>query len=218
MQGLAVRACGAARSHPYPPIKPKGSSVKNPSLFALSTLLIAGCASGPTAEQQTAMVADARKASMALTQKLGGELKSALAEKGPEEAIGFCKVRAPQVADEVSKQFGFDTRRVSTKNRNPVAVPDAWEAEAQAGLEKRLAAGEKAETLEAWQVVETANGKQFRYARALVVQPLCLSCHGDATTIPPGVKARLTTEYPLDKATGYSTGMVRGIVSIKRTL
>ena len=192
--------------------------MKNPSLFALSAILITGCASGPTAEQQAAMVADARKASAALTQKLGGELKSALSEKGPEAAIAFCKVRAPQVADEVSKQFGFETKRVSTKNRNPAGVPDAWEAEAQAGLEQRLAAGEKPETLETWQVVDTSNGKQFRYAKALPVQPLCLSCHGDPATISEGVKARLAAEYPLDKATGYSAGMVRGIVSIKRPL
>jgi hypothetical protein len=45
------------------------------------------------------------------------------------------------------------------------------------------------------QVVSTPKGKQFLYA-----------------------KAGLATEYPLDKATGYGPGMVRGIVSIKRTL
>jgi len=32
------------------------------------------------------------------------------------------------------------------------------------------------------------------------------------------VKARLAAEYPLDKATGYGPGMVRGIVSVKRAL
>lgn len=192
--------------------------MKTPILFALSTFLVAGCASGPSAEQQAAMVTDARKATAALTQKLGGELKSALNEKGPEATISFCKVRAPQIADEVSKQSGFDTKRVSTKNRNPAGVPDVWETEAQTSLEKRLAAGEKADTLETWQVVDSSSGKQFRYAKALVVQPLCLNCHGDSTAVSAGVKARLAAEYPLDKATGYNTGMVRGIVSIKRSL
>ncbi|MBS1219331.1 MAG: cytochrome c family protein, partial [Proteobacteria bacterium] len=55
-------------------------------------------------------------------------------------------------------------------------------------------------------------------AKALPVEQVCLTCHGDATTIPDAVKARLATEYPLDKATGYAPGMVRGIISIKRTL
>ncbi len=31
-----------------------------------------------------------------------------------------------------------------------------------------------------------------------------------------GVKARLAADYPLDKATGYSAGMVRGIIPINR--
>lgn len=164
------------------------------------------------------MVADARKASAALTQKLGGELKAAIGEKGAEGAIGVCKERAPQIAAEVSKQFGLQATRVSPKNRNPSAVPDAWEAEAQAGLEKRLAAGEKPETLDTWQIVSTPTGKQFRYAKALPVLPLCLTCHGDPAAIPDGVKARLAADYPLDKATGYAPGMLRGIVSIKRPL
>ena len=193
--------------------------MKAPALSVLALpALLAGCASGPTAEEQAAMVGDARKASAALIQKLGGELKTAISEKGPENAISVCKERAPQIAAEVSKTFNFDVRRVSPKNRNPAGAPDAWEREAQAGLEKRLAAGEKPETLDTWQVVRTPAGKQFRYAKALPVQPLCLTCHGDAAAIPDGVKARLAAEYPLDKATGYAPGMVRGIVTIKRTL
>jgi len=193
--------------------------MKTPILITLALpVLLSGCASGPSAEEQAAMVADARKASGALIQKLGGELKEAISAKGADGAISVCKERAPQIAADVSKQFNFETKRVSPKNRNPKGVPDAWETEAQAGLEKRMAAGEKPETLDTWQVVSTPNGKQFRYAKALPVQELCLTCHGDPATIADGVKARLATEYPLDKATGYAPGMVRGIISIKRTL
>ena len=193
--------------------------MNKPALIALTLpFLFAGCASGPSAEEQAALVADARKASGALIQQLGGELKAALGEKGPAGAIDVCKARAPQIAADVSKQSGFEVKRVSPKNRNPAGVPDAWEAQAQAGLEKRLAAGEKPETLDTWQVVSTPQGKQFRYAKALPVQPVCLTCHGDPAGIPDGVKARLASEYPLDKATGYGPGMVRGIVSVKRPL
>lgn len=181
-------------------------------------ILLAGCAAAPTAEEQAAMAADARKASGQLIQTLGGELKTALGDKGPEGAISVCKTRAPQIAAQVSKQSGFQVKRVSPKNRNPAGVPDAWEAQAQAGLEKRLAAGEKPETLDTWQVVQTQQGKVFRYAKALPVQQVCLTCHGDPATIAEGVKARLAAEYPLDKATGYAPGMIRGIVSIQRPL
>lgn len=181
-------------------------------------VLIAGCAATPTAEQQAAMAADARKASGELVQKLGGELRTAIADKGPADAISVCKERAPKIAADVSRASGFTVKRVSPKNRNPAGVPDAWEAQAQADLEKRLAAGEKPETLDTWQVVQTSQGKVFRYAKALPVQPLCVTCHGDPAGIADGVKARLAAEYPLDKATGYAPGMIRGIVSVQRPL
>lgn len=191
--------------------------MRSPSLLAtLPVFILAGCASCPTAEQQAAMAGDARKAAGALIQQLGGELKLALSDKGPADAIGVCKERAPQIAAAVSKQSGFDVKRVSPKNRSPNGVPDAWEAQAQTSLEKRLAAGEKPETLDTWQIVDTPSGKQFRYAKALPVQPLCLTCHGEV--LADEVKARIDAEYPNDRATGYQMGMLRGIVSIKRPL
>ena len=188
-----------------------------PIVGALALLaLLAGCSAGPTAEEQAAMAAEAREAAGALIQRLGGELKAAMGGSGPTGAISICKERAPRIAADVSRQFNFDVKRVSPKNRNPAAIPDAWEAEAQAGLEKRLAAGETPETLDTWQVVSTSTGKQFRYARALPVQPVCLICHGDPATMSDALKARLAAEYPQDQATGYRPGMVRGIVSIRR--
>ncbi len=182
----------------------------------LPVVFAAGCATGPSAEQQAAMADDARKTAGSLIQQLGGELKKSMEANGPEGSIAVCKEKAPAIAASLSKSSGFDVKRVSPKNRNPKGVPDAWEAEAQAALEKRLAAGEKPETLDTWQVVKTSSGKEFRYAKALVTQPVCLTCHG--ANIADGVKAKLAAEYPDDKATGYGPGMVRGIVSIKRPL
>ena len=187
--------------------------------FAASLLpmaLVVGCATGPSAEQQAAMADDARKTAGSLIKQLGGELKKSLEANGPAESIAVCKDKAPVIAASLSKSSGFEVKRVSPKNRNPKGVPDAWEAQAQAELEKRLAAGEKPETMETWQVVKTSGGKECRYAKALVTQPVCLTCHG--ANIADGVKAKLAAEYPHDKATGYGPGMVRGIVSIKRPL
>ncbi|MFN3751361.1 MAG: DUF3365 domain-containing protein [Thiobacillus sp.] len=191
---------------------------KTPWIVLGLPVLLAGCAAVPTAEEQAAMAADARRASGALIQQLGGELRTAIGEKGADGAIGVCKERAPRIAADLSQSSGFKITRVSPKNRNPAGVPDAWEAQAQAALEKRLAAGEKPDALETWEVVRTPQGKVFRYAKALPVQPLCLTCHGDPATIADGVKARLAAEYPFDKATGYAPGMIRGIVSIQRPL
>lgn len=182
----------------------------------LPMLLLGACSNLPSAEKQAAMADAARKAAGGLAQALGGELKAAMASGGPESAIGVCKDKAPKIAAEMSEKSGMLVKRVSPKNRNPNAVPDAWEAQAQADLEKRLAAGEKPETLDTWQVVETPKGKVFRYAKALPVGAVCLNCHGENIADP--VKAKLASEYPNDKAVGYKAGMLRGLISIQRPL
>lgn len=186
--------------------------------LALPLLLLAGCAGTPNAEKQAALTDAARQTAGGLLQSLGGELKAAMTAGGPAEAIVVCKERAPKIAAEAAQKTGFSIRRASPKNRNPKAVPDAWEAEALASLEKRLAAGEKPETLDMSVVVDTAEGKMFRYAKALPTQAVCLNCHGDPDKLSPEVKAKLATEYPNDKAVGYSAGMLRGILSIKKAL
>ncbi len=189
-----------------------------PRFLTLATLplfLLAGCASTPDTSN---LVAESRQTAGGLIQTLGGELKAAMTAGGPAQAIGVCKDRAPKIAAEAAQRTGMQIKRVSLKNRNPKGVPDAWETEALASLEKRLAAGEKPETLDLHGVVNTPDGKVFRYAKALVTQPACLSCHGAAENLSPEVKAKLATDYPNDKATGYSAGMIRGVLSIKKAL
>jgi hypothetical protein len=185
------------------------------TLATLPLLLLTGCASTPDTSN---LVAESRQTAGGLIQTLGGELKAAMTAGGPAQAIGVCKDRAPKIAAEAAQRTGMQIKRVSFKNRNPKGVPDAWETEALASLEKRLAAGEKPETLDLHGVVNTPDGKVFRYAKALVTQPACLNCHGAMDNLSPEVKATLATDYPNDKATGYSAGMIRGVLSIKKAL
>ncbi|MDO9224539.1 MAG: DUF3365 domain-containing protein [Pseudomonadota bacterium] len=187
-------------------------------VLALPLLLLAGCATTSNAEKQAALTDAARQTAAGLLQTLGGELKTSMTAGGPAVAIGVCKERAPKIADEAAQKTGFAIKRASPKNRNPKAVPDAWEAAALASLEQRLAAGEKPETLDMSAVVDTPDGKLFRYAKALPTQAVCLNCHGDPDKLSPEVKAKLAAEYPDDKAVGYSAGMLRGILSMKKAL
>jgi len=194
--------------------------MKYTASLSILALALAGCAGGPSPspEKVAGLNDDARKTAGGLIQTLGGELKAAMTAGGPASAIGVCKAKAPQIAAEAAQKTGMKIKRVSLKNRNPKGVPDAWETQAMSELEKRLAAGEKPETLDMHAVVAAGDGKEFRYAKALVTQPLCLNCHGDPDKMPPDVKAALAAEYPNDKAVGYSAGMIRGILSIRKPL
>ena len=54
--------------------------------------------------------------------------------------------------------------------------------------------------------------------KAIPVQPLCLTCHGTDEMIAPEVAQRLQSDYPHDRARGYTVGQIRGAVTIKRPL
>ena len=63
----------------------------------------------------------------ALPPKLVEVLTAQIQQAGPESAIELCQQMAPQMAKEASVTSGWRVRRVSLRNRNPKAVPDAWE-------------------------------------------------------------------------------------------
>ena len=107
---------------------------------------------------------------------------------------------------------------MTTKNRNPNNLSDHWEGKVLADFEQRLAKGEKPDTLEYYQVVKVNDQQTFRYRKELVIQPLCLTCHGTPENIPDNVRTKLTELYPADKATGYNLGMLRGAISIQKPI
>lgn len=159
----------------------------------------------------------ARVVATELIQKLGGALKKEMAANGPDGALSVCRDIAPALAGEQSRRTGSRVTRVSLRMRNPLlGQPDVWEQQVLADFDRRAARGEKADTLEHSEIAVEPQGRYFRYMKAIPVQPLCLTCHGSAETIPDSVKAKLAAEYPHDRATGYSFGQIRGAVTIKQ--
>lgn len=161
-------------------------------------------------------VTDARSVAGAVPPKLLEVLNAEIAKAGPASAVGVCNEKAPQMAKAASEKSGWSIRRVSVRNRNPKAVPDAWELAALEDFDRRTAAGEKPATLEKFDVVETAGAKEYRYMKALPVQQVCLACHGVSEKIMPEVTERLKALYPADKAVGYSLGQIRGAITIRK--
>lgn len=161
----------------------------------------------------------ARATASDLIQRLGAALKKEMAAGGPDNAIAVCRDVAPGLAGELSRKTGARVSRVSLKTRNPLlGQPDAWEQVVLAEFDLQAAQGAKLETMERSEVVTEPQGRFFRYMKAIPVQPLCLTCHGMIDSIPDPVKARLATDYPHDRATGYALGQIRGAVTIKRSM
>ena len=162
-----------------------------------------------------AMLDEARKVATTLPPRLLAALQQEISKSGPEGAILVCKDMAPKMAGEISRQTGWKIKRVSLKARNDArAIPDAWEKAALEDFDKRAAAGEPPAQLEKGEKIDN----EYRYVKALPVQPLCLSCHGPVEQLTPAVKSALARHYPNDLATGYSVGQIRGAISVRKPL
>lgn len=148
----------------------------------------------PTQTQQLERAQEARKV---LFSRLSTELKSALEEGGPVQAISVCKDSAPVIAQAVSQEQGLRIGRTSFKLRNQANAPPEW---AVPWVEKQVD-----------EVTYLAGpGGEFGVLLPIRVQSACLSCHGSEETIPPEVQATLAGAYPEDKATGFSVEDLRG--------
>ncbi|HOL64497.1 MAG TPA: DUF3365 domain-containing protein [Accumulibacter sp.] len=172
------------------------------------------------AADEAALRAETRKTAVPVLPKVVQAMQEALKEKGTVDAIPICREKAPQLLQDIRRQTGWNIRRISLQTRHPeTGTPDVWEARQLADFNIKAANGVKPETLEAGEIVTTADGRRvYRYIKALPVAEVCVSCHGAAETFSDDLKAALRKDYPLDRATGYSVGQVRGALSVIRSL
>ncbi len=191
---------------------------KTVPVVALSAALAATFATPVLAADEAALLDEARKVAVAIPPKLLEVLDEEIRKGGPENAIAVCREKAPQMAKAASEQSGWAIRRVSLKNRNPKAVPDAWERAVLEDFDRRLAAGEKPTGIEKGEVVTVDGQKMYRYMKALPTQDLCLQCHGTPDRVSPATQAKLKELYPEDKAVGYGLGQIRGAITLKKPL
>lgn len=126
-------------------------------------------------------------------------LKDGLAE-GPEAAIKACKLKAPEIADALSTN-GVRMGRTSERLRNPANVGPQWVGPILDAY--RLDASNRQPRTVA------LGGSRSGYVEPIIVQPLCLTCHGQG--LAPAISSRISQAYPQDQAVGYQVGDLRGV-------
>lgn len=206
---------------PRPPIP-----VRRPALAATAVFLLAGGCGGDGAiddgtRAEVAALGDS--AAMSLVRALAGHLNGALASGGPAEAITFCADRAQPLTDSISRSLGpgWEVKRTTLRTRNPLDAPDSLEALALRYFRERETGGSETAGSETaggdgsqeGYVQRTAGG-DFRYYMPLRVGHMCLQCHGDRSSLDPEVRRVLDERYPVDQATGYAQGDLRGVVRV----
>lgn len=180
------------------------------ALAAVSLIRPAIAADGPA---DGPSIAGVKAVAGTFSKKLKGMLQDRMTKEGPQGAITVCSEEAAQIGNETARQTGWSIRRVTTKARNPLSMPDEYELKVLKELEKELASDKK-EDPPRYETV-TENGVRYaRFMKAVRIEPVCLACHG-ASEITPDVAKRLSGLYPHDAAKNYKLGDLRGALSIK---
>lgn len=144
--------------------------------------------------------------------QLKATLQQQMKEGGPAAALGACSDQSARIGSDTARTSGWSIRRVTDKTRNPLDMPDAYESRILQEFGKRLGAGEK--EVARYEVIEEDGVRYARFMKAIMVEGVCLTCHG-SNEVAPDVAARIGTLYPHDRAMGYKLGDLRGALSIK---
>ncbi len=136
---------------------------------------------------------------------LSKTLKLQMAEGGPLKAIEFCNVQAYPLTQTYSQAFGAEVKRTSEKFRNPANAPDKREREVLKLFEQQP---------DLKQHAEKYRDGRVRYYKPIIVQELCLTCHGNTESFSSELKTTIKEKYPKDQAINYKPGDLRGMWSV----
>jgi hypothetical protein len=137
---------------------------------------------------------------------LSSTLQKQIGVNGFDSAVGYCYLQAANLtavhSDEVKS-----VKRATLKPRNPGNRADKFEEVQIRYFQKMI---DSNQTLKSKLVAE--NTGKVHFFKPIILQPLCLGCHGDPTKeINEKTLTAIQKNYPQDEATGYATGDLRGV-------
>jgi uncharacterized protein DUF3365 len=162
------------------------------------------------------MIEESQLAIKTFSTELKSKLQQGMKKGGPVTAIQVCHTTAANIAQLVSKQYGWNIGRTSLKVRNTKNTPDNFEKQALENFAQRQAAGEDVGKMYQAEIIEKDGKHTFRYLQTIPTGAICLSCHGEKIDAP--VAAQLDKLYPHDQARGFKIGDIRGAFTIIRAI
>jgi hypothetical protein len=159
----------------------------------------------------------ARQAALAFDIRMRMEMLDRLErEEDPVAVYLAYRDNVPGWATEIGGKLGIELSRTALRTRNPTNAPDEWEIRQMELFEFSRAAGLDPATMEVAEIVAEGDSQVFRWIRPIVVEEMCLACHGEE------IDSRLVTligqEYPLDEAIDYHETDLGGAYSVSKVL
>ncbi len=159
---------------------------------------------------------EAKKRIQVFAKQLKSTLKAAITEGGFEQGVKSCNLKAPLISSDNSVQ-PWSLKRTSLKVRNSANTADKWELAQLKTFEQQKSAGKNIKELQSSTIVTNQDGsKEFRFAKAIPTQQICLACHGEQ--VPSSISKAIAKHYPNDQATGFKLGDIRGIFTVSKII
>jgi hypothetical protein len=186
------------------------------NLFAaIIACLVISC-SGPapkntlSTDDQAKYITEGKKIAMFSAKALTGKVIHALEAGGVEHAVEYCNLQASPLIDSLSKSYQARIFRVSDKYRNPANKPDSLDMSILSIYRNQVKEGQELQPH-----LEVSGDQVIYYAPILILNPVCLQCHGEpGSTMEQSSRDFIKSKYPDDKATGYKLGDLRGVWKI----
>lgn len=151
-----------------------------------------------------------RKIAVTTQLRLKQELRKAIKQGGTEYAVTFCNKRAMEITDSISRADKVYIKRLAKKYRNPLNDMTENESNIFKGYIISNLGKQWMPAMITW------NDKgQPVYYNPMIVETLCLKCHGTpGKEIKPDVAKKIAELYPDDRATNFRIGDLRGMWSV----
>ncbi len=189
-----------------------------PLFILVSLFIITSCSDKLQPELTEQIKEGLRKDAKEFMESLKDILVKEIQARGTASAVNVCSDTAQILTNDYGLKKGIYIKRVSFKNRNQNNIPDKYESKALQYFEELKSSGKLNENTEFIEIEEINGIKKVRYLKPIIIQPLCLNCHGSEESMSRDVKNIINTRYPDDKAAGYNLDDLRGAVSINKTL
>ena len=180
------------------------------SLIILSLLAYSAMADEAKVQKPSPVVQEGVKYIKMLGKGLKAEVKARMKEDPTgAKAADFCANSAKDIAKKISAKFpeGVTVRRTALKYRNPDNKPDDIDTKVM----NQMLEAKKNKTFKAKPVVVEA-GDKVRVYKPLLINDVCLKCHGDSAKMDAKVKETIAKKYPEDNATGFKLYDLRGVI------
>jgi hypothetical protein len=150
--------------------------------------------------------------------KLKGILLNQIQTNGVASALDICSDTAQVLTNEFGLQRGVFIQRVSFRNRNENNFPDDYEQTVLNSFQEMLENNKLDANTDLAELVNEGGFTYLRYMKPILIQPECLNCHGNLSSMQKEISRQIRERYPKGKAYDYKPGDLRGAVSIKKLI